>query len=219
MKSSLPETLIINEIFFSIQGESTRIGLPCVFIRLTSCDLRCAWCDTAYAFNEGTEMSIDEILKKVKEYECNLVEITGGEPLLQPNVHPLMKRLCDESYDVMVETGGHRDISGVDLRVKRIMDIKCPGSLMEKHNRWENIQLLTIRDEVKFVIVDEIDYNWAKDVIKKYDLAQRCTILISPVFGKIENRILAELILHDHLNVQFQLQMHKYIWDPTARGV
>ena len=152
MTSSSPDTLIINEIFFSIQGESTRVGLPCVFVRLTSCDLRCAWCDTAYAFNEGTEMSIDAILKKVEEYKCKLVEITGGEPLLQPNVHLLMKRLCDESYDVMIETGGHRDISGIDPRVKRIMDIKCPGSLMEKRNRWENIELLTARDEVKFVI-------------------------------------------------------------------
>jgi 7-carboxy-7-deazaguanine synthase len=219
MKSLLPDALIINEIFFSIQGESSRIGLPCVFVRLTSCDLRCTWCDTVYAFHEGTEMKIDDIINKVKEYTCKLVEITGGEPLVQDNVHMLMKRLCDENYDVMIETGGHRDISGIDPRVKRIMDIKCPGSLMEKRNRWENIEALTTRDEVKFVIADEIDYEWAKEVMKKYNLAARCTILLSPVFGNIENRMLAEWILRDHLQVQFQLQIHKYIWDPATRGV
>jgi 7-carboxy-7-deazaguanine synthase len=211
MKSLLPDTLIINEIFFSIQGESSRIGLPCVFVRLTSCDLRCAWCDTVYAFHEGTEMKIDVIINKVKDYRCKLVEITGGEPLFQDNVHILMKRLCDENYDVMIETGGHRDINGIDPRVKRIMDIKCPGSMMEKRNRWEN--------EVKFVIADEIDYTWAKEVIKKHSLAARCTVLMSPVFGNIENRTLAEWILRDHLQVQFQLQIHKYIWDPATRGV
>ena len=219
MKSLLPDALIINEIFFSIQGESSRIGLPCVFVRLTSCDLRCTWCDTVYAFHEGTEMKIDDIINKVKEYTCKLVEITGGEPLVQDNVHMLMKRLCDENYDVMIETGGHRDISGIDPRVKRIMDIKCPGSLMEKRNRWENIEALTTRDEVKFVVADEIDYEWAKEVMKKYNLAARCTILLSPVFGNIENRMLAEWILRDHLQVQFQLQIHKYIWDPATRGV
>ena len=164
-------------------------------------------------------MSVDLILKKVKEYKCRLVEITGGEPLLQENAFILMKRLCDENYDVMIETGGHRDISGIDPRIKRIMDIKCPGSLMEKRNRWENIEALTARDEVKFVIADEIDYIWAKEVINKYNLTARCTVLMSPVFGSIENRILAEWILHDHLQVQFQLQIHKYIWDPRTRGV
>jgi 7-carboxy-7-deazaguanine synthase len=219
MKSLFPDTLIINEIFFSIQGESSRIGLPCVFVRLTSCDLRCAWCDTAYAFHEGTEMKIDDIIYQVKEHQCKLIEITGGEPLFQDNVHMLMNRLCDENYDVMIETGGHRDIGGIDPRVKRIMDIKCPGSLMDKRNRWENIEALTGRDEVKFVIADEIDYEWAKEVIKKHNLTARCTILLSPVFGTIENRALAEWILRDHLQVQFQLQIHKYIWDPATRGV
>ena len=219
MKSLFPDTLIINEIFFSIQGESSRIGLPCVFVRLTSCDLRCAWCDTAYAFHEGTEMRIDDIINKVKEYTCKLVEITGGEPLFQDNVHLLMKRLCDENYDIMIETGGHRDVSGIDPRVKRIMDIKCPGSMMEKRNRWENIEALTSRDEVKFVIADEIDYEWAKEIMRKYHLTARCTVLLSPVFGTIENRTLAEWILRDHLHVQFQLQIHKYIWDPATRGV
>jgi 7-carboxy-7-deazaguanine synthase len=219
MISPSPDSLLINEIFFSIQGESTRAGLPCVFIRLTSCDLRCVWCDTAYAFNEGADMSIDAIIKEVKEYDCKLIEITGGEPLLQPTVHVLMKRLCDDQYDVMIETGGHHNISGIDPRVKRIVDIKCPGSLMEKRNRWENIEMLTARDEVKFVIANEIDYEWTKEIMRKHHLAARCTILMSPVFGNIENRVLAEWILRDHLRVQFQLQLHKYIWNPTTRGV
>jgi 7-carboxy-7-deazaguanine synthase len=219
MTIPLPDTLVINEIFLSIQGESTRSGLPCIFIRLTACDLRCAWCDTAYAFQEGREMSIDAIVQQVAGYQCRLIEITGGEPLLQPNVHSLMKRLCDADFDVMIETGGHRDINGIDPRVKRIMDIKCPGSLMEKRNRWENIESLTLRDEVKFVLADKTDYDWAKEIIKKYDLAARCTILMSPVFGVMEYRALAEWILRDHLPVQFQLQIHKYIWDPATRGV
>ena len=164
-------------------------------------------------------MRIDDIINKVKEYTCKLVEITGGEPLFQDNVHLLMKRLCDENYDIMIETGGHRDVSGIDPRVKRIMDIKCPGSMMEKRNRWENIEALTSRDEVKFVIADEIDYEWAKEIMRKYHLTARCTVLLSPVFGTIENRTLAEWILRDHLHVQFQLQIHKYIWDPATRGV
>jgi 7-carboxy-7-deazaguanine synthase len=213
------DTLIINEIFFSIQGESTQIGLPCIFIRLTSCDLRCVWCDTAYAFEEGTEMTIDAILQKVKGYRCKLVEITGGEPLVQENVHTLIKRLCNDNYEVMIETGGHRDISIIDSRVKRIMDIKCPGSKMEKHNRWENIKALTVQDEVKFVIADQADYEWSRQVIQKHNLNTRCTVLMSPVFGKLENRTLAEWVLHDHLDVRFQLQIQKYIWDPKTRGV
>jgi 7-carboxy-7-deazaguanine synthase len=213
------DTLVVNEIFFSIQGESSQIGKPCVFVRLTACDLRCSWCDTVYAFEEGRTMHLDEILQQVKLFKCNLVEITGGEPLFQDNVHGLMKHLCDDGYVVMIETGGHRDIRAIDPRVKRIMDIKCPGSLMEKRNRWENIEALTVRDEVKFVIAHEIDYEWAKNVIQKYNLTNRCTILMSPVFGNIENRTLAEWILRDHMQVQFQLQIHKYIWDPKTRGV
>ena len=219
MISSSPDTIIINEIFFSIQGESTYIGLPCIFIRLTSCDLRCSWCDTAYAFHEGIEMNIDEILKKVEPYHCRLVEITGGEPLVQPTVHRLMKSLCDNKYEVLIETGGHRDISGIDPRVKRIMDIKCPGSSMDKRNRWENIKSLTAQDKVKFVIADETDYLWAKDVMNTYRLPEQCTVLMSPAFGLIDNRTLAEWILRDQLRVQFQIQLHKYIWDPATRGV
>jgi 7-carboxy-7-deazaguanine synthase len=219
MTTPSQDTLIINEIFFSIQGESTRIGRPCVFVRLTACDLRCSWCDTAYAFEEGAELNINSILQKVKEYGCNLVEITGGEPLLQENVHPLIRRLCDEEFEVMIETGGHHDISRIDPRVKRIMDIKCPGSKMEKRNRWENIEMLNAHDEVKLVIADRADYEWAKHILLQYQLDKRCPVLMSPVFGTLENRTLAEWILHDRLRVQFQLQMHKYIWDPTARGV
>ncbi len=212
-------TLIINEIYYSIQGESTRMGRPCVFIRLTACDLRCAWCDTAYAFEDGTEMTINAILQKAKEYGCNLVEVTGGEPLMQENVHLLMRSLCNEKFEVMIETGGHHDISRIDPRVKRIMDIKCPGSKMHKHNRWENIEALNQKDEVKFVIADYADYEWAKHVLLQYQLDKRCSILMLPVFGVLENRILAEWILHDRLRIRFQLQMHKYIWDPKARGV
>jgi len=219
MTPSSHDTLIINEIFFSVQGESTNIGRPCIFIRLTACDLRCAWCDTAYAFNEGTEKNVNTILQKVKEYGCNLVEVTGGEPLLQENVHHLMRRLCDEGFEVMVETGGHHDISRIDPRVKRVMDIKCPGSKMEKSNRWTNIEALTARDEVKFVIADQTDYEWAKHVVLQYQLSKRCPILMTPVYGSLENRTLAEWILRDRLCVRFHLQMQKYIWDPTARGV
>jgi 7-carboxy-7-deazaguanine synthase len=213
------DTLIINEIFYSIQGESTQMGKPCVFVRLTSCDLRCAWCDTAYAFEDGTEMTIDAIIQKVKEYGCNLVEVTGGEPLMQENVHILMKRLCDDKFEVMIETGGHHDINRIDPRVKRIMDIKCPGSKMHKQNRWENIEALNSRDEVKFVISDHSDYEWAKHVLLQYQLDKRCTVLMAPVYGSLENRVLAEWILHDRLRVHFQLQMHKYIWNPKKRGV
>ena len=213
------DTLIVNEIFFSIQGESTHIGKPCVFIRLTGCDLRCVWCDTAYAFYEGTQTSIEAILQKVQEFNCRLIEITGGEPLAQNNVHLLMKQLCDSGYEVIIETGGHRDIGVIDSRVKKIMDIKCPGSNMEKRNRWENISNLTSSDEIKFVISDRIDYDWSKNIIQQYKLEKICTILMSPVFGKLENRTLAEWILEDKLNVRFQIQMHKYIWDPNARGV
>ena len=217
--ASSPDTLRINEVFFSIQGESTRIGEPCIFIRLTGCDLRCVWCDTEYAFYEGTEYTIPAILHKIQEFPCRLVEITGGEPLAQPSVYALMKHLCDDGYTVMLETGGHRDVSLVDPRVKRVMDIKCPGSKMEKRNRWENLQHLTANDEIKFVIADRADYDWSQQIIQKNELETKCPILMSPVFGKLENRTLAEWILHDRLNVRFQIQMHKYIWDPTARGV
>ncbi len=213
-------TLVVNEIFFSIQGESSWMGLPCVFVRLTYCDLRCVWCDTGYAFYEGVEMAIDEIIEKVKSYQCKLVEITGGEPLLQENSLKLMKKLCDENFTVLLETGGHRDISQVDKRVHIIMDIKCPGSKMSHKNRWENINHLSKKDEVKFVIKDRADYEWAKGIIDKFKLYEKVgTILFSPVFGEIEPVNLASWILEDKLPVRFQLQMHKYIWSPDTRGV
>lgn len=213
-------TLVVNEIFFSIQGESSWMGLPCVFVRLTYCDLRCAWCDTEYAFYEGVEMTIDEIIEKVKSYNCKLVEITGGEPLFQENSIKLMKKLCDENFTVLLETGGHRDISQVDKRVHIIMDIKCPGSKMSHKNRWENINYLSKKDEVKFVIKDRVDYEWAKEIIEKFKLYEKVgTILFSPVFGEIEPVTLARWMLEDKLPVRFQLQMHKYIWSPDARGV
>jgi len=212
--------LKINEIFHSIQGESTKAGLPCIFVRLTYCNIRCVYCDTEYAFYEGVDKSIDEIIEEVKSFGCKLVEITGGEPLVQENVHILMKQLCDLGYEVLIETGGSLPIEVIDKRVKIIMDLKTPFSKMEKKNRYENIQYLKPTDEVKFVIGSREDYDWVKEMISKYDLINRVEqVLLSPVFDKVENIQLAEWILQDKLNVRFQLQMHKYIWHPETRGV
>lgn len=212
--------LKINEIFYSIQGESTKAGLPCVFVRLTYCNIRCVYCDTEYAFYEGVDRTIDEIVDEVKSYNCKLVEITGGEPLVQENVHILIKQLCELGYEILLETGGSLPIESVDKRVKIIMDLKTPYSKMEKKNRYENIQYLKPTDEVKFVIGNRDDYDWAKGVIQKYALINRVEqVLLSPVFDNIENIQLAEWILQDKLNVRFQLQMHKYIWHPETRGV
>jgi len=214
------DVLKINEIFHSIQGESTKAGLPCVFVRLTYCNIRCVYCDTEYAFYEGVDRSIEEIIDTVNSYGCKLVEITGGEPLVQENVHILMKSLCDLGYEVMLETGGSLPIENVDKRVKVIMDLKTPYSKMEKKNRYENIQHLKSGDEVKFVIGSREDYDWAKDILLKYELVNKVEqVLFSPVFDKVENIELANWILEDKLNVRFQLQMHKYIWHPETRGV
>ncbi len=216
----LSPLLKINEVFYSIQGESTKAGLPCVFVRLTYCNIRCVYCDTEYAFYEGVDKPINEIIDKVKSYDCKLVEITGGEPLVQENVHVLMSRLCDLGYEVMLETGGSLPIENVDKRVKVIMDLKTPFSKMEKKNRYENIQYLKPNDEVKFVIGSREDYEWAKEILKKYNLVNKVEqVLFSPVFDKVENIELANWILEDKLNVRFQLQMHKYIWHPETRGV
>ena len=215
----MSDLLFVNEIFFSIQGESTHAGRPCVFVRLSGCDLRCTYCDTQYAYHEGQKRSLESILQTVRSFNCPLVEITGGEPLLQPNVLPLMSRLADEEFEVLLETGGHRDISAVDPRVQRIVDIKCPSSGEEQANRWENIQELRAGDQIKFVVGDRKDYEYAQRVIEKYALAARCTVLISPVFGTIKAHTLAEWILRDRLDVRLQLQMHKYIWPPDMRGV
>lgn len=214
------ELLTINEIFHSIQGESTKAGLPCVFVRLTYCNIRCVYCDTEYAFYEGIDRTIEDIINEVSSYNCKLVEITGGEPLVQENVHKLMKKLCDLGYEVMLETGGSLPIEIIDKRVKVIMDIKTPYSKMEKKNRYENIQYLKPTDEVKFVIGSREDYEWSRDALIKYDLLSKVEqILFSPVFDSVENIELAEWILKDKLKVRFQLQMHKYIWHPETRGV
>ncbi len=211
--------LKLNEIFYSIQGEGTRAGLPCVFVRLTYCNLRCTYCDTEYSFYEGTDWEISQVLDKVRDYNCNLVEITGGEPLIQAEVHPLMTQLCDLGYTVMIETGGSLDISPIDPRVTIIMDLKTPSSKMAKKNRYENIPLLKSTDEVKFVIGTREDYEWSKEQLELHNLTNRCNVLFSPVFGKIEPIEIAQWILHDNLSVRFQLQLHKFIWEPDAKGV
>jgi 7-carboxy-7-deazaguanine synthase len=212
--------LTINEIFHSIQGESTHTGRPCVFVRLTACDLRCSWCDTPYAFTEGSKVSIDEVIARVEQYGCDLVEITGGEPLLQQDVYPLMRRLIERGRTVMVETGGHRSIKDVPPEVIRIVDVKCPGSGEAANNDWENLGLLTARDEVKFVIGDRTDYEYARDVVARYGLVGRtAAVLFSPVHDVLPSRQLAEWILADRLPVRLQLQAHKYIWDAQTRGV
>jgi len=209
----------ITEIFFSIQGESSYAGLACVFVRLTGCPLRCHWCDTAYAFYGGTEQSLEDILSEVEQYDCRLVEITGGEPLAQAEVHRLITALADRGYTVLIETSGAMDIAPVDRRAILIMDLKCPGSGMEDRNRWSNIALLKAQDEVKFVLRDRADYDWAVTTVARYNLNDRQRILFSPVFGELEPQLLAEWILTDRLPVRFQLQLHKAIWDPAARGV
>jgi 7-carboxy-7-deazaguanine synthase len=210
----------VNEIFHSIQGESTWAGSPCVFVRLTGCNLRCTWCDTEYAFYEGRQMEIGEVAAKVDSFGCGLVEITGGEPLLQQGVHPLIGTLLARGHAVMIETSGERDISRLDPRVVRIVDLKCPGSGEAERNRWSNLEHLTLRDELKFVVSDRRDYEWACEVIRTHRLSERVhAVLLSPVFGKLEPSDLAAWILADRLAVRMQLQMHKHIWSPTARGV
>ena len=212
--------LTINEIFHSIQGESTYAGRPCVFVRLTACDLRCSWCDTTYAFHEGRRMSIDEVLAEVDRYGCPLVEVTGGEPLLQPEVYPLMSRLLDSGKTVLLETGGHRSIESVPRGVRRIMDVKCPGSSEAGKMDWANLGRLTATDEVKFVIKDVDDYKYAREIVTRESLAGRvAAVLFSPVHGVLDSRTLAEWILADRLPVRLQLQTHKYIWSPDTRGV
>lgn len=214
-----PHTLVVNEVFHSIQGESSHSGRPCVFIRLTYCNIRCSYCDTEYAFSEGTETSIEEILQKIRTYECRLVEVTGGEPLFQENVHELMNRLCDEGFEVLLETGGSLDIGKVDGRVRRIVDFKCPSSNMVGKNLWQNVEYLTRQDEVKFVIGNREDYEWSKRMIEQHGIIARSPILMSVTFGALEPVTLAEWILADKLDVRFQLQIHKYIWSPETKGV
>lgn len=211
--------LKVNEIFYSIQGEGSKAGLPCIFIRLTYCNLRCSYCDTEYAFYEGSDMSIEEIIQEISNYDCNLVEVTGGEPLVQMESLDLMEQLCDKGYNVMLETGGSLPIMNIDKRVKIIIDFKCPTSKMMKKNDYNNINFLKPIDEVKFVIGNREDYEWTKNLIEKYDLTSKCEILFSTVFGSLENRELVEWILKDNLKVRFQTQLHKYIWEPDRKGV
>jgi 7-carboxy-7-deazaguanine synthase len=212
--------LTINEIFHSIQGESTHTGRPCVFVRLTACDLRCSWCDTPYAFHEGRKMSVEQVVSEVDAFGCEVVEITGGEPLLQADVYPLMTRLLEQGHTVMLETGGHRSIASVPPEVIRIVDVKCPGSGEAAKNDWSNLALLTRSDEVKFVLRDRQDYEFARGVVAEHRLIDRCgAVLMSPVHGVLPPRDLAAWILEDRLNVRLQLQAHKYIWSADARGV
>ncbi len=212
--------LTINEIFYSIQGESTEAGRPCVFVRLTACDLRCSWCDTPYAFHEGRKMSVDEVVELAERYECDLIEITGGEPLLQEDVYPLMDRLLASGRTVMLETGGHRPITRVPLRVIKIVDVKCPGSGEAEKNEWDNLSRLAPHDQVKFVVKDRGDYEFARETVARYGLASRVrAVLLSPVHGELDPKTLSEWMLADHLPARLQLQLHKYIWSPTTRGV
>ena len=211
--------LKVNEIFYSIQGESSKAGLPCVFVRFTYCNLRCTYCDTEYAFYEGKDYSVDEIIEEVKKYNCRLVEVTGGEPLVQNESKELMKKLCDNGFEVLLETAGNMPIEDIDKRVKIIMDLKCPSSGMMKKNLFENIDHLKKTDEVKFVIGTREDYEWSKETIKKYELNQKNTVLFSCAFNKLEPLTLVSWILEDKLDVRYQLQMHKYIWHPETKGV
>jgi len=209
----------VNEIFYSIQGESSFAGLPCVFIRFTHCNLRCNYCDTEYAFYDGEELTIDEIIKKVDKFNCHLVEITGGEPLLQENIHPLIQELFNHNYEVLLETGGHIDIGQVDKRVKIIMDVKCPSSGESDKVLWSNLVNLNTTTELKFVIGERNDFDWAISTIEKNKLSQKNKIIFSPVFGQLENDKLADWILESKLPIRMQLQMHKYIWHPDKKGV
>lgn len=225
------EQLRINEIFHSVQGEGTRAGRRCVFIRLTGCHLRCTYCDTEYSFYEGRWMTLDAILEAVRAYECPFVEVTGGEPLLQPNVYELMRRLCDSFETVALETSGAVSIARVDPRVVRIVDLKTPSSGECGRNCWENVPLLTPRDEVKFVVGTREDYEWTREMIRRHGLLQRCAVLLSPVSGHpepqrfalykghLDPQALAEWVLEDKLDVVLNVQLHKRIWSPDARGV
>jgi len=211
--------LKVNEIYYSIQGESSKAGLPCVFVRLTYCNLRCSYCDTEYAFYEGADLSIDSIIEQIKKYNCNLVELTGGEPLFQSESIELMNRLCDDGFEVMLETGGSLPIKDVNQQVMIILDLKCPSSNMMKKNLYENLQYIKPTDEIKFVMGTREDYEWSKEIIKKYNLEGKCGLLVSVVFGSLEPLKLVEWILEDNLKIRFQLQMHKFIWEPNTKGV
>lgn len=209
----------INELFYSIQGESTHAGRPCVFIRTSGCHLRCEWCDTAHAFYEGVDVTLDAVMERVRSFGCPLVELTGGEPLLQRETPMLVTQLLNEGYTVLVETSGSLDIRVLDPRTIVIMDIKCPGSGMTDAMRWDNLEALKPTDEVKFVIKDRADYEWATELTKRHHLDRRCPVLFAPVFGVLDPEQLAGWLLTDRLPARLQLQQHKYIWEPNTRGV
>jgi 7-carboxy-7-deazaguanine synthase len=214
------DTLVIHEIYASIQGESTFAGLPCAFVRTTGCNLRCVWCDTPQAFHGGTRMSRSEVLDRALAFGTPLVELTGGEPLLQPGVLPLMTELCDANRTVLVETSGEADVSGVDPRVHKIMDLKCPGSGESHRNRWSNLAHVGPRDEIKFVLAHRADYEWMRDTIRERHLADRTpNLLASTVFGALAPRDLVRWVLEDRLPVRVQVQLHKVIWSPDETGV
>jgi 7-carboxy-7-deazaguanine synthase len=221
----LGEFLRVTEIFHSIQGESTWAGLPCTFVRLTGCPLRCTWCDTEYAFHGGEKLSIDEIMARVDAAGARVVEVTGGEPLIHPGAFVLVTRLLDAGYVVLVETSGSIDVAPLDPRAHKIMDLKCPGSGEVARNLWSNLDHLTARDEIKFVVKDRADYEWLRDVIRDHDLGGRVernelrALLISPVWDAVDFKDLAEWVLEDHLPVRFQIQLHKLIWGANVHGV
>jgi len=212
--------LQVFEIYLSIQGESTHVGRPCVFVRLAACDLRCSWCDTPYAFTGGAKMSLDEVMAEVRALQCHLVELTGGEPLLQKDAIPLMQRLCDEGFEVLIETGGHLPIHHLPQGVHAIMDVKCPGSGEAAKMHWPNLDVLSPDHEVKFVIKDRADYDYAREVVTTHQLASKAgAVLLSPVHGVLAAEELARWMLADHLPARLQVQTHKYIWSPETRGV
>lgn len=211
--------LLIHEIYRSLQGESTFAGLPCVFVRLAVCDARCQWCDTPHAFTQGELWSLEAIAARVRELDCPLVEITGGEPLLQEEVFPLMARLAEAGLTVLLETSGAHSVAPVDDRVHIIMDLKCPDSGECDNNCWDNLDHLKPADQIKFVIASERDFHWAAKIIREHELDRRFVVLLSPVFGNITPRQLADWLLESRLQVRMQLQMHKFIWNPQARGV
>lgn len=210
--SSVSDSLRISEIFFSLQGETSRVGLPTVFVRLTGCPLRCAYCDTTYAFSGGQTMTLEAILAEVARHDAHYVTVTGGEPLAQRNCLSLLRALCDAGYAVSLETGGALDVSGVDARVTKVLDIKTPASGEMERNLWGNLEHLNPHDEIKFVLCDEADYQWAKQVLQERKLAERCAVLFSPAQGQLAPRDVAEWVLRDHLPVRLQVQLHKLLW-------